>query len=162
MREIISSTLRYCAYLGCFSIVLMAVNITLDVCGRFFLNIPLPGGPEMVEQLMVCVIYLFLPYVTDKKMHISADVFVSFLSAKVPRIHLFIGFSWEIIAIFILAMLAWQGFLGGLDALKSGEATGTLYIPQFPFRFILAVGFFLSFFTAFVNFIVERKGTKII
>jgi TRAP-type C4-dicarboxylate transport system permease small subunit len=40
--------------------------------------------------------------------------------------------------------LVWQGFQGGMLAMKSGKVSPTLDIPLFPFKFFLAIGFLVS------------------
>jgi len=64
-------------YLGSIAMCLMAVIVTVDVSGRFLFNKPLRGGIEIVEELMVCVIFLMLAYVTEKEKHIKVDIFIS-------------------------------------------------------------------------------------
>ena len=123
----------------------MAITVTGDVMGRFLFGKPFPGGPEMVEQFMVCTIYFMLPYVTKEDKHIKVDIFVSKLSRAAPRLQWATAFIFDSIMLVLLAFLAWQGFAGSIDAVRSGEVTDTLSIPHYPFHILLAIGFTLAF-----------------
>jgi len=149
-------------YLGSIAMCLMAVIVTIDVTGRFLLNKPLRGGIEIVEELMVCVIFLMLAYVTETEKHIKVDIFISLMEQKVPRISRMISFVFDMLMLFVLAILTWQGFNGTLKAMGSGEVTDSLRIPHYPFRFVLTAGFaaaFLSLLSKQVSkFLDHRKG----
>ena len=132
-------------YLGAVAMCLMAVIVTIDVTGRYFFNHPLKGGTELVEVLMVCVIFFMFAYVTEAEKHIKVDVFISFMERKTPRLLWFISLIFDILVIFVLALLTRQGFIGILKAMGSGEVTDSLEIPHYPFRFVLTAGFAVAF-----------------
>ncbi len=159
---IIESASRYYGRLGCAAMAIMAITVTTDVMGRFLLGKPFPGGPEMVEQFMVCTIYFMLPHVTKEDKHIRVDIFVSKLSRVAPRLQCATAFIFDIIILVLLAFLAWQGFAGSIDALRSGEVTDTLSIPHYPFHILLAVGFTLAFLSFLMKFaqglVLKLKG----
>ena len=132
-------------YLGSISMCLMAAIVTIDVTGRFLFNKPLRGGIEIVEELMVCVIFLMLAYVTETEKHIKVDIFISLMEQKTPRVSRVISFVFDMLMLLMLALLAWQGFNGSLKAMGSGEVTDSLQIPHYPFRFVLTAGLAIAF-----------------
>ena len=144
-RTIVRKTAHFFGYLGILAMGLMATIVTIDVTGRFLFNKPLKGGIELVEELMVCVIFLMLAYVTEAERHIKVDVFIGLLERGAPRLLKAIHFAFDMLIIFILALLAWEGFSGSLYAMGSGEVTDSLRIPHYPFRFIMTAGFVVSF-----------------
>jgi TRAP-type C4-dicarboxylate transport system permease small subunit len=150
-------------YFGSVAMCLMAVIVTVDVTGRFLFNKPLRGGIEIVEELMVCVIFLMLAYVTEAEKHIKVDIFISLMEQKAPRLSRIISFVFDLLILLVLAMLTWQGFNGGLKAMGSGEVTDSLHIPHYPFRFVLTAGFaaaFLSLLSKLIRkFADPRKGS---
>jgi len=149
-------------YLGSICMCLMAIIVTVDVTGRFLFNKPLRGGIEIVEELMVCVIFLMLAYVTEAEKHIRVDIFISLMEQKVPRISRLITFVFDLLILFVLAILTWQGFTGAVKAIGSGEVTDSLQIPHYPFRFVLTAGFaaaFLSLLSKRIRKLIDfRKG----
>jgi TRAP-type C4-dicarboxylate transport system permease small subunit len=149
-------------YLGSIAMCLMAIIVTIDVTGRFLFNKPLRGGIEIVEELMVCVIFLLLAYVTETEKHIKVDIFISLMEQKAPRLSRLISFVFDMLMIFVLAILTWQGFRGGLQAMGSGEVTDSLQIPHYPFRFVLMAGCAAAFlsllFKQIHNLLAQRKG----
>jgi len=149
-------------YLGSIAMCLMAIIVTIDVTGRFLFNKPLRGGIEIVEELMVCVIFLLLAYVTETEKHIKVDIFISLIEQKVPRLSRMISFVFDMLMLFVLAILTWQGFRGGLQAMGSGEVTDSLQIPHYPFRFVLMAGFAAAFlsllFKRIHKLLAQQKG----
>jgi len=149
-------------YLGSTAMCLMAIIVTIDVTGRFLFNKPLRGGIEIVEELMVCVIFLMLAYVTETEKHIKVDIFISLMEQKVPRISRIISFVFDMLMLFVLTILTWQGFNGALKAMGSGEVTDSLQIPHYPFRFVLTAGLavaFLSLLSKRIHqFLNQQKG----
>jgi len=45
---------------------------------------------------------------------------------------------------FIFFISVWQGYQGGMLAMRSGKVSPTLDIPLFPFKFLLTIGFLVS------------------
>ena len=131
----------------------MALIVTIDVLARGLFGHPLKGGPELVEQLMVCYVFLLIPYVTAKRKHIRVDAFIPFLARKVPQVLWAVTLAFDIIILAIVALLAWQGFAGSITAFYSGEVTDALRIPHYPFRIVLACGFTVTFFSYLANLI---------
>lgn len=150
----------FLGYVGSVAMFLMAVIVTIDVSGRFLFDKPFPGSAELVEQLMVCVIYPMLAYVTEKERHIKVDVFINLMERKVPRFLNVVHFIFDILVIFILALLTWEGFVGGLESISSGEVTDILRIPNYPFRFILTAGFAVTFLAMLMKRIVKSFNRK--
>ena len=159
----IETASRYYRYLAYISMALMAIIVSIDVLGRFLLNKPLLGGPEIVEELMVCVIFFMFPYVTGVDRHIKVDVIVDQMKRFTPRLQWFLEVAFDLLMFVMLAFLTWEGFWGVIGAYHSGEVTDNLAIPHYPFRFVLAVGFFLGFFTFLLRFVqginAKMRGT---
>ena len=146
---------KYYRYLAYISMSFMAIVVSIDVLGRFLFNRPLAGGPEIVEELMVCVIFFMFPYVIGVDRHIKVDVIVDQLKRFTPRLQWFLAVAFDLIIFIMLAFLTWEGFWGVIGAYHSGEVTDNLLIPHYPFRIILTVGFFIGFFTFLLRFVQD-------
>lgn len=150
--NISEGVIRYFCYLGYVAIALMAISITFDVSSRF-LNYPFTGGPEIVEQLMVLVVFFVLPYVSMVEGHIKVDFLISYLNRKMPRLQKLFNGIFELLMTIMISFLAWESWLGSYTALQSGECSDALRIPNYPFRIVLAIGFSLTFFSLFLKLI---------
>ena len=154
----IEAILKYFMYLGWVAIAIMALTVSTDVIGRYVFGKPLIGGSEIVEQLMTCCVLCVLPYVTKERRHITVDILALKLTPRTQRILAFIS---DFLMVVVLAFLTWQGFVGTMSSIYSGECTQALRIPNWPFNLILAFGFMLAFLSLLMsiidNFISERR-----
>ncbi len=155
---ILTRVLRYWRYLGYVAIVAIVAVTTVDVSGRFLFNRPLPGGPELVEQLMVCIVFLMLPHISWVEKHIRVDFIIAHIAGKIPRLTLLVSLVFDIMILVLLALLAWQGFGGAMRLLQVGETTEVIGVPLHPFYFVLAVGFSLAFFAFLAMFVQHLSG----
>jgi len=96
-------------------------------------------------------------YVTFK----GGNVEVTLLVSKFPRhaqqviasVMLFIGVG-------VFALLAWQGWVAALEAMRTGTSTVSLEIPHFPFKFVAAVGFSMMCLWLVVSFLRSLGKNK--
>jgi len=129
------------SYIGVASVICLALLTGSDVVGRYFFNRPVRGTIDLIEILMGILFASGIAVTTALDDHISVDS----LYDKLPSLgqHLLRLFA-SILCTFIFFILVWQGFQGGMIAMKSGKVSPTLDIPLFPFKFFLAIGFLVS------------------
>jgi len=129
------------SYVGVASVICIALLTGTDVVGRYFFNSPVRGTIDLIEVLMSILFACGIAVTTALDDHISVDS----LYDKLPSLgqHILRVFAGSVCT-FIFFILVWQGFQGGMIAMKSGKVAYTLDIPLFPFRFILAIGFLVS------------------
>ena len=77
-----------------------------DVVLRAVSNRPIRGTFEIVELLLACAFFLALPAVFLRDEHLVVDVVDPLAPRWVPRLRRFA----EVIAIPVLALMAWEGF----------------------------------------------------
>ena len=154
----IEAIMKYFMYLGWVATAIMALTVSTDVIGRYVFEKPLLGGAEIVELLMTCCVLCVLPYVTKERRHIVVDILSIRLTPRTQRILAFVS---DFLMLVVLAFLTWQGFVGTMSSIYSGECTQALRIPVWPFNLILALGFILAFLSLLMNiidnFISERR-----
>jgi TRAP-type C4-dicarboxylate transport system permease small subunit len=130
------------SYLGAISIMGMALLTGVDVVGRYFFNKPVQGGFEMIELLMAIIVACGIAVTTAGDDHISVDSLFNKLPSLVQRpLRILSG----LISTLVFAVLAWQGFHGGIDSMDARQATPILGIPVSPFQLFLTLGFLVSF-----------------
>ncbi len=136
------------AWMGCVAIAGIVLLVFADVCGRYFLNRPVLGSYELVEQTMAIVGGSAIMYAAVKRGHVAIDL----LTARFPRhtqaimqsIYSLLGFgAW--------AALDYVVYMRMLAALESSETVSVLLIKTAPFLLILAVAVFLCSLTLLIQ-----------
>jgi TRAP-type C4-dicarboxylate transport system permease small subunit len=129
------------SYIGVASVICLALLTGTDVVGRYFFNRPVRGTIDLIEILMGILFASGVAVTTALDDHITVDSLYDMLPSLGQLILRVFGGS---VCTFIFFILVWQGFQGGMLAMKSGKVSPTLDIPLFPFKFFLAIGFLVS------------------
>jgi len=137
--------------LGMAVIAAMTMLTVADVFMRWALGRPITGTVEITEFIMVCLLVGLAPCALEGR-HISADVIVRHLPPKTQGV---IEVGNLIVGSALIAVMAWQGFNSGLDALHRDLRSSMVSIPVFPFYIVLAFGF-ASLFLAMIYLFVRR------
>lgn len=118
------------------SLCAMSLITVVDATGRYFLNAPLAGTVELIELLMILVIFASIPIVTQTRTHVKVDVFNLFRS---HRSQAFQARLVQLLSAGVSGLLAWATWLKAQSVLDYGDMTQMLSIPLTPFVFIMAV-----------------------
>jgi TRAP-type C4-dicarboxylate transport system permease small subunit len=133
---------RLTGLIGSVLLFLLMIVTFVDVCGRNLFNHPLTGASEITEILLACIIFLMLPQVAMKRMHIVIDL-IDMISTHAMRIALEIFSAIASCAMF--GLIGWQLWALGDKAVGYGDATPSLQLPLAPVFYFIAV---LSFINA--------------
>ena len=122
--------------------------VFIDVCGRYFLNKPLPGAYESLQLAMTILYGVAVMYCTIKRGHVSIDLIINRFSRRtliiMQGIFSFLAFgTW--------VMVAYQVYLYALYLLSKSETVGALYISRAPFLLLMAAALFLSSLTSLIQ-----------
>jgi TRAP-type C4-dicarboxylate transport system permease small subunit len=114
---------------------LMAVT-TVDVIGRYLFNIPLRGGFEMTELLLLTLIFAGLPLVSRADEHVTMD-FIDVLFSERGR-------QWirrivDLLCGLILIGLSWRVYIKAGKIAGYGDTTDILRIAVGPFVYFMSV-----------------------
>jgi len=124
-----------------FSLVLLAV---VSVSGRNFLNTPLPGYVDWIEQAMPLIAFLAISYTQRDGSHIRMDIVVGRLSGRV---------LWGVellttLGMFLLMMLliwgTWSHFDRSFDfdrPMWSNDSTIDISLPLWPAKLLAPIAF---------------------
>jgi len=126
----------------------MMLLVTADVTMRFAFNAPIPGAIELVRVLMIVVVFAGMAYTGIVKGHVRVEILIDRFS---PTARLATITSAQLVAIGIVAVIAWQTALQTQFLLQEEYRTGMLHIPLWPFAMMTA--FFLGLLA--VIFVVE-------
>jgi TRAP-type C4-dicarboxylate transport system permease small subunit len=137
-RKVIQRITFFLCFGGMFLLLPMMLVTTWDVIGRAFWAKPIIGALEICSFMLGTFILLAAAYTHQVKGHVRVMMFVS----RLPQgLQLIFGAITTSLSLFIIAILAWQGLVIGIEEVT---VTDMLRIPEWPFRLLVAVaGLFL-------------------
>jgi len=115
----------------------MMLLIVVDVFLRRVFNQPIMGTFEIVQLILVILVYSGLAYTAVQKVHISID----FVAARFSeRTRAFIDSLTLLLGLGFFTLVTWRNILKARIMLLENETSFLLSIPTFPFYYILALG----------------------
>lgn len=115
----------------------MMLLIVVDVFLRRVFNHPIMGTFEVVQFILLILVYLGLAFAAAQKAHIGIDLVVARFSERtrafIDSFTLLLGFGF-------FALVTWRNILKAGEMLLENETSFLLSIPTFPFYCILAFG----------------------
>jgi TRAP-type C4-dicarboxylate transport system permease small subunit len=123
--------------LAALAVLTMGAMITANVILRLF-GTSLPDSVVVVQELMVVAIILPLAAVTAARAHVSVEVFINHLPARVTQGLILIGWVVGLVAFAPMIYAGWREFA---STWNSGSFYfGDLSLPKWPGRLIFFVG----------------------
>jgi tripartite ATP-independent transporter DctM subunit len=126
----------------------MVLLITLDVVLRYFFNRPIKGSYELVEFMMVLVVFLGLAYTQTKKGHVSISLLTSKLSPSQMSV---LGSTTNLLCLIIFSLITWRCIMQAENLRTSGTSSDVLFIPNFPFMWVVVFGSVLLCFIFLID-----------
>lgn len=145
---------KMCEIVSIFSmvtIVFLMLTICADVVTGNIFNNPIKGVYEVCQVILTTLVFTSWAYTQCKHGHIHVTMFVSRMPQKL-RFFCFAVTSF--ISTFIMGLATYAVYLNIWEKKASGECTGTLQIPYWPFFLIEAIAF------AFFTLILLRDALK--
>lgn len=142
---------------GMFLLIPLMLLTTGDVIARGFFDKPIPGTVELSEYILAVFVLLGVAYTQQVKGHVGVSFFTSRLS---PRRETICQGITTLLSMFIIACVVWQGVI---KAIEERTVSDMLRIPQYPFRFLVAIGGFLLWLELLIDLIHaigKLKGKK--
>ena len=137
IRKCIQRVTLYVSYLGMILLIPMMLLTTTDVVGRAFWSRPIYGTVELSSYMLAVFILLGIAYTHQVKGHVRVTMLTSRLS---ERASLALNLVTTLLSMFIIGLLAWQGWVVGME---ERAVSDMLRVPQRPFKLLVAVAAFL-------------------
>ncbi|MBA7639663.1 hypothetical protein ES703_47323 [subsurface metagenome] len=126
---------------GSIILVGMMLLVTSDVIGRFLFNSPIHGTMEVIEFMMIGLLYFTLAHTQAIKAHINVELLTSRFS---PRARLICEIITYFVGLIVFALITWQGAASAAEAWRIGEITfGVIEFPIFPAKVLIPIGSFI-------------------
>jgi TRAP-type C4-dicarboxylate transport system permease small subunit len=131
LRSLIQKTTRGLSNVGMLLIIPMMLLTSGEVIGRAVWSKPIPGTLELSSYMLVVFILLGLAYTQQVKGHVKVVMFTSKLPPKAQAV---LEILTNILSLFIVAILCWQGWVVGIDETTVSDVHR---IVQWPFRLLV-------------------------
>lgn len=127
MTRIFKSFEWILAVLSGIALLVMMVLTFVDVVGRYGFNNSIFGAAEMIEYLMIAVIFAGIAFVTAGDQHIKVEIFEPWIKRRWPRLQ-----RWSVLAFsaVVYAGLSWELSHHAIDSFRSGKRTAVLDMLQ--------------------------------
>jgi len=133
VRKVIQRLTLSLCFVGMFLLIPMMLLTTGDVLVRAVWGRHIPGTVELSSYMLAVFILLGIAYTHQVKGHVR----VSMLVSRLPeRAGLILDLITTLLSLFIISILAYQGWEVGLE---ERTVSDILRIPQLPFRLLVAV-----------------------
>ncbi len=132
-KWMIQKSTYYISFGGMFVLLPLMLLTSLEVVSRAFWDRPIPGTVELSSYMLVIFILSGLAYTQQVKGHVRVNLLLMKLP---PTLALLIEVITILLSLFIMAVLAWQGWVVGME---QKTVSDMLRIPQLPFRLLVAL-----------------------
>ncbi len=158
LSKIVDPLSTYSSAIGATALTAMMFLTFIDVFGRYLLHKPLDGSDELTQFMMAVSIGFAIAYCALKKGHIRVDLVMQYISKKANQWFDVVAYA---VSCIFYAFITWQAWQYGFQQMASGLTSSVLYIPVYPFVFILTISMALvtlMFFRDFLKSVEEVIG----
>jgi tripartite ATP-independent transporter DctM subunit len=141
---------RFLDQIGRAILALMVLLITTDVILRYFFNRPIKGSYELIEFMMVTLVFFGLAFTQTKKGHISITLLTVKLSSARQAV---IRSATYLLCLFTFLTITWRGIVDAGSLRLDGVTSDLLMIPIFPFMWVVVLGSALLSFVFLIDVI---------
>ena len=126
-------------YIGLTVVLLMTFLTTIDVIGRYLFLSPIAGSMDIIEIMMVLMVYSSFAFCASQNGNVRVDVLYLRFS---KRIQTYLDTVTSLLSVLIIGLIAWQLGARAWDIVLNQPGPVTLYFgwPLLPFFTFAAVG----------------------
>lgn len=160
MGRLLARTINVTTWVGMIAILLMMVQITVDVAGKFLFNTPIPATISMVSSYyMVIAAFVPLALVETRNGHITVEVLTEFFPMR-TQYHLY---SWTyLLSAGVFGALAYRSWGEAGKAQNSGTfmVEHGIKIITWPSYYLLPIGAGLMTIVLVYRWLIYMTGAK--
>ena len=161
-----SAVERWLGYLGMSFLIGLMGMVVFEVVARYVFNHPMQGYIDIIEMMMVLLVFLSLAYCQREGGHIRMEIFMTRVLIGGRRYHLAEVFH-LLISLAGFGLIAFFASKEVLHAYNIGDVSLTVHLPTWPARMLMAIGsiflclrFILQMFQSLSKVVVGVKRTE--
>lgn len=158
IEKIVNTISRSLNYGGVAFLFVLMLLVVAHVIGRYFFSLPILGSVELIEFLMVLVVFLGLAECARKRGNVCVELLLDLMP---KRVQIFVDAFTCLLGVLIVALITWQSAVQVKVYWDSGHVSGVHHIPHYPFAVVMVLGwaaFDLVLIVHFVGFL--RRALK--
>lgn len=121
------------SFVGMFMLLPLMLLTSLEVVGRAVWSRPIPGAVELSSYMLSVFVLLGVAYTQQAKSHVRVEMLTSRLG---PRAAAGLDVFTLLLSLFIIGVLAWQGWVVGVE---ERAVSDMLRVPQRPFKLLVSL-----------------------
>jgi TRAP-type C4-dicarboxylate transport system permease small subunit len=121
-----------------FIIMFLMFFATTEIIGRYIFNSPVPGHVEIVELIMVGIVFFGIAYTQRVGGHVRMELFVT--KVLKGRSYHIAEVITNILSLFVYLFILVYTFKATLFAYQIGDNTSYLYWPTWPSKLAVPIG----------------------
>lgn len=138
MRKATNIISALLAVLAAACVMAMMLLTCLDTSMRWFTGRSVAGAQEIIEQLMVAIVFLGMAYALRRGDHVAVKIVTDALPVRLAAILRLAGMA---VMVFVVAWMAWRTGMHAWRSFLSGEVRfGLLQVPVWPARVAIPLG----------------------
>jgi len=156
--KVVDPVVRWVNNAGVIILAMMMVLTVADVTLRYFFNKPILGSYELTEFMMTMLAAFTLGYAATLKAHVNVDLVYTRLPERVQGM---ISIFTSLVCVVFFGLMFWRNIYQSSVLREANAMSPALSIPEFPFIFILGIGFgiiALVFLLQLLESIVKAAG----
>ncbi len=159
IEKLVRLLARIFGLIGMFSMFAMLLHVTLDVAGKWLLDMPLPVTIEMTSNYyMVGVVFFPLAAVELRNGHISVEIISQYLKPRIRRTLIAIVSLMGVVYFSLLTARTWHD---AINKYEIGEYLyGTVPLQVWQTRFFVPLGCGLLVIVLLWKAIMLLRGTE--
>ena len=115
----------------------LMLTISIDVILRYIFNRPLKGSIDIIEVMLVIVVFFGMAYTETKGGHVTVDILTSRLSHRARAV---VDSIARALVAGVLVIITWQSIVYAIRWMAAGPTTSVLRIPEYPLILVVAFG----------------------
>jgi len=136
--KVLDPIVRWINNAGLAVLAMMMVLTVADVTLRYFFNKPILGSYEITEFMMTMLAAFTIGYAAILKAHVNVDLVFSRFPERLQGI---VSIITNLVCFVFFGLMFWRNIYQSLVLRKAHAVSSALSIPEFPFIFILGIGF---------------------
>ncbi|MDQ0314044.1 TRAP transporter small permease [Amorphus orientalis] len=134
LRKAVDGLIDLSTAIGAAALILVALNILIDVVGRYF-GAPLAGAQDISQMLMVLIVFGGMAVCDRNGGHVSMDVFEHWFP---DRMNAWLDVLSALVGAAIFAGIAWTVYESSKISLMLNLATNIISLPKAWFQWALS------------------------
>ena len=149
----LSRVTNYIASVTLFFMMLLTIT---DVILRKTVSKSILGTVEVTEFMMVILVFFTLAQTEILDGHVKVDLVISRFSARAQA---FVDMVTQFTCFLLFVLFTWSVLVYSAEMKASGEVSQDLWLPIYPFIYVVAVGCALLSLTLLIKFLIALMRT---